>query len=436
MQNPANVIDDDTNNWERDLGNQLRDSRNQNLRFQHLLDESRVQAERITQIHTDALNDENRQRKDTQIAEHRRTAHRLTGQILALQNNPLGNMADTRRLPVLNLIAPILAKNKPYTGQEPSDDYLDRLIQSISFAEGHMTVLENANARDFDEAVKCNIYKAQMGGKYLPVPVNDPYNGNNPINTTASLRAWMRSKYQHETVGVADGDAQTVGFLKNHLSGDLYTWMRAVAPAGIDAFFTNLKDMWLERAPNLNGDQNYQNNSSAEIENALTFDRHLNQELEKRLGPRKVKQDINTSSIHNALSEKDNQGTKQVSLEEIIRKIIQIEFENYLPYIIQQVKKYVSVLAQDSDEEDILNGPMEINFIWKKEPVTDVVTIKCKIKRLVIPAGTVDPGANFLIMSEDISKQSKLVIDTKEKHNLRGIATTPTESLGIVRNVP
>src|SRR3954453_6992154 len=109
----------------------------------------------------------------------------------------------------------------------------------------------------------------------------------------------MRSKYQRETVssrqsalqrltqerflltdspdtyekrirplllGVADGDAQTVGFLKNHLSGDLYTWMRAVNPAGINAFFTNLKDMWLEHAPNLNGGQNYQNNSSAEIE--------------------------------------------------------------------------------------------------------------------------------------------------------------------------
>ena len=42
--------------------------------------------------------------------------------------------------------------------------------------------------------------------------------------------------------------------------------MRAVAPAGIDAFFTQLKDMWLERASNLNGGQNYQSNSSAEID--------------------------------------------------------------------------------------------------------------------------------------------------------------------------
>ena len=208
-------------------------------------------------------------------------------------------MADARRLPVLNLIASILAKNKPYTGQEPPDDYLDRLIQSISFAQEHMTILENANAGDFDDAVKCNIYKAQMGGKYLPVPAQDPYNGNAPINTPATLRAWMRSKYQRETVGsrqsalqrltqerflptdspdtyekriqplllgIADGDAQIVGFLKNHLSGDLYTWMRAVAPGTINAFFTNLKDMWLERAPNLNGGQNYQSNSSAEIE--------------------------------------------------------------------------------------------------------------------------------------------------------------------------
>ena len=79
---------------------------------------------------------------------------------------------------------------------------------------------------------------------------------------------------------------------------------------------------------------------------------------------------------------------------------------------------------------------MEIDFVQRKEPITDVVTIKCKIKCLVIPVGTVDSNANFPIMFENISKWSKLVIDTKEKHDFRGIATTPTESLGIVRNVP
>ena len=208
-------------------------------------------------------------------------------------------MTDARRLLVLTIIASVLAKTKPYIGQEPPDDYLDRLIQSISFAQGHMTVLENANTGDFDDAVKCDIFKAQIGGKYLLISVQDPYNGNANINSPATLRVWIRSHYQQEIVGsrqsafqrltqkkflptnssdtykkriwslllgVANNDTQIIGFLKNHLSGDLYTWMYAIAPAGINTFFTNLKDMWLEHASNLNESQNYQNNSSAEID--------------------------------------------------------------------------------------------------------------------------------------------------------------------------
>ena len=38
-------------------------------------------------------------------------------------------MAEARRLPVLNLITPGLAKFKPYVGQEPPDEYLDKVIQ-------------------------------------------------------------------------------------------------------------------------------------------------------------------------------------------------------------------------------------------------------------------------------------------------------------------
>ena len=74
------------------------------------------------------------------------------------------------------------------------------MIQSWSFAEGHITALENANAGDFNNAYKCGLLKSKMGGIYAPVPVNDPYNGNNPINIPDTLRAWMRSKYQHKTI--------------------------------------------------------------------------------------------------------------------------------------------------------------------------------------------------------------------------------------------
>ncbi|GBB88673.1 hypothetical protein RclHR1_15220014 [Rhizophagus clarus] len=109
--------------------------------------------------------------------------------ILALQNNPL-NMAEGRRLPVLKLIAPALAKFQPYIGQEPPDDYLDKVIQSWAYLESHMTVLENANAGDFDNAIKCNILKSMMGGKYAPVPANNSLvAGNLAINTPDTLRA-------------------------------------------------------------------------------------------------------------------------------------------------------------------------------------------------------------------------------------------------------
>src|ERR1043165_8408782 len=427
----------------------------------------------------------------------------LQGQILALQNNPLRNIADARRLPVLNLIAPILAKNKPYTGQEPPDDYLDRLIQSISFAQGHMTVLENANAGDFDDAVKCNIYKAQMGGKYLPVPAQDPYNGNAPINTPATLRAWMRSKYQRETVGsrqsalqrltqerflptdspdtyekrirplllgVADNDAQTVGFLKNHLSGDLYTWMRAVALGSIDAFFTNLKDMWLERAPNLNGDQNYQNNSSAEIEklnsqiaslqaqlaqpaqvhlqnneasaifeklnskiasleaqlaesmqvhsnlaqrlqlpenvinsnSASTFDRHLNQELEKRLGVI----EINLAKLTKFLREDTKSAQYQCS-----------EFSDYnnrgLEKRLERIEAHLAKFDRNNTRgaktpqrqrsESLPFGELE-KSLGKIEVLLDKLTKDSKSRSSRVHMATVDEQSDPIFSDDDIAK--------------------------------
>ncbi|CAG8640225.1 3339_t:CDS:1 [Paraglomus occultum] len=197
-------------------------------------------------------------------------------------------MADDRRLPVLKLIQPALASFSPYIGQKPPDNYFAKVIQSWAFAEG---VLENANAGDFDDAVKCTILKFKMAGKYAPVPANDPYIvGNPPINSPATLRAWARAKYQRETVGtkqsaiqkltqerfqpfdtpdtyetrirhillgVANNDAQVLGFLKSQLPGELFTWMRSDAPAGIDEFFIALKNMWLERTPNLYGGSNF-----------------------------------------------------------------------------------------------------------------------------------------------------------------------------------
>ncbi|UZO14848.1 uncharacterized protein OCT59_006292 [Rhizophagus irregularis] len=144
------------------------------------------------------------------------------------------------------------------------------------------------------------------------------------------------------------------------------------------------------------------------------------------------------------ISKKEKQSSKsppqdeQSRLEKIIEKIIEKVLNEKFGTItaLLHLQNDNSKTLADSEEDEFIDVPMEIDFVRRKDPATDVATVKCRIKRLVIPAGTVDPGANFPIMSEDIAKRSKLEIDTKEKHDLRGIATTPTESLGIVRNVP
>ncbi|PKK57940.1 hypothetical protein RhiirC2_797132, partial [Rhizophagus irregularis] len=514
-----NILND-TNNRERNLRNQLRDNtlNDENRQVEDLRNQLRDARNQYTNAYWGLRNNwqlaQNRQerigellrenfvfrlliqRKDTQIAEHRRTAHRLTGQILALQNNPLLNMANAhlRRLKLLKILNPNLGKFQSYTGQEPPDEYLDKVIQSWAHLEGHMTLLENANAGDFDNAYKCEILKSMMGGKYTLVPANNGLIAGNPaINTPDTLRAWMRAKY---------------------------TWMRIANPAGIDAFFTELKNLWLEHPPNLNRIQTSQNNSSAEIkklnsqiaslqaqlaqpaqvypqnnEVSANFEKlnskiafleaqlaesmqHQRSEslpfggLEKRLGKIEAllaklakdsksrsgrvhmatvddqsdpifsdddtskpedndynsdnssagsdsrNRDMNIYISHgNEKKNKDSHG-KRVSLEETIRKIIQIEFENYLLYIIQQAKKCVPALAQDSDEEDVLDGSMEIDFVKKKEPTTSIASIKCKIKRLKIPAMALDSCAELPIITPDIVECVGYGIDKSIKHDL------------------
>ncbi|PKB97300.1 hypothetical protein RhiirA5_433401 [Rhizophagus irregularis] len=93
-------------------------------------------------------------------------------------------------------------------------------------------------------------------------------------------------------------------------------------------------------------------------------------------------------------------------------------------------------LDESSLEEESLDDPMEIDFVKKKEPKTSVATIKCKIRRLKIPAMTLDSGAEPPIITKNIVDRTKDKIDKSEKHDLSGVATVPIESIGIVRNLP
>ena len=55
-----------------------------------------------------------------------------------------------------------------------------------------------------------------------------------------------------------NNDATALSFLKNHLSGDLYTWMKIAGPGDIDTYFTELKNIWLERNPVISSQASFQ----------------------------------------------------------------------------------------------------------------------------------------------------------------------------------
>ncbi|CAG8597682.1 9265_t:CDS:2 [Paraglomus brasilianum] len=97
---------------------------------------------------------------------------------------------------------------------------------------------------------------------------------------------------------------------------------------------------------------------------------------------------------------------------------------------------YGSEIPDSDGEDEMLDDPMEIDFVCRKEPVISIATIPVKIKRLKIPALVLDSGAEPAIVSEDIVKRVGGKIDTSEKYDLSGVATVPTESVGITHNLP
>ncbi|PKK57275.1 hypothetical protein RhiirC2_798336 [Rhizophagus irregularis] len=145
---------------------------------------------------------------------------------------------------------------------------------------------------------------------------------------------------------------------------------------------------------------------------------------------------------------------REIPLEETIRKVLHYFAEGTSSSLIASKQivapiksKIVSqnnilLASKDSSpdesslEEESLDDPIEIYFVQKKEPKTSVATVKCKIRRLKIPAMTLDSGAEPPIITKNIVDRIKEKIDKSEKHDLSGVATIPIESIGIVRNLP
>ncbi|RHZ65059.1 hypothetical protein Glove_319g6 [Diversispora epigaea] len=223
----------------------------------------------------------------------RQIINNLNQQIFALQNNPLVNplnMAAVDRQHIYQAIGNVSSQIPNYMGQEPPDDYCNKIQQAISFTDTMIADANNANANTFTDAHKADIYKSKMAGKYVPVPAQHPAGTN--IDTPPRFRAWLRHKYHELTVGTRQAsltkltqekflptdipetyeerirllllqtpndNADALAILWNHLPDELFSRMESVAPADIDAFFTDLKNIWLKRQPSTftyNGNRN------------------------------------------------------------------------------------------------------------------------------------------------------------------------------------
>ena len=116
-----------------------------------------------------------------------------------------------------------------------------------------------------------------MTGRFHPVPVNNPYNANAPINNEAEFLNWLQDKYRKvivetnrdalralmsERFSAMDTSdtyekrikpyvqgiqyAEVLPYLYEHMSQYMEMRLRQANPANLDTFFTDLRRIWLE----------------------------------------------------------------------------------------------------------------------------------------------------------------------------------------------
>ena len=171
---------------------------------------------------------------------------------------------------VNQLLAPQLAALPYYDGQEEPDSYYAKL----------RTINESARplaVAGFNAGARANVMKGKMTGRFHPVPANNPYNGGAVINTKAEFLNWLQGKYREIMVGTnrdalralmnekftpmdtADTYvkrvkpyvqglqyAEALEYLYGHMPQYIEMRLRQVNPGNLDAFFTELRKIWLE----------------------------------------------------------------------------------------------------------------------------------------------------------------------------------------------
>ena len=112
----------------------------------------------------------------------------LNQQIFQLQNNSpiLANMATIQE--VMAVVTPLIAPILQYIGQEPPEDYVNKIKQLYNCGSTVNVVAA------FNDTVKTQILASKMKEKYIPP---NPFNNQAGVvvNTPALFLAWLNTEY-------------------------------------------------------------------------------------------------------------------------------------------------------------------------------------------------------------------------------------------------
>jgi len=170
---------------------------------------------------------------------------------------------------VASALAPMIAQIPMYIGQEPPDEYFNKFMQVFQYGNTLGVV-------GFNDAVKTRMLSSRLAERFTP-PNPFQNSAGNQIVTPALFLGWLEDKYREVMIGtsqasmkalinekfspldtpdsyrqrirtfthsIADDDCLPI--LYNHLPENLELRVRMTAPATKDAFFTNLRNCWLE----------------------------------------------------------------------------------------------------------------------------------------------------------------------------------------------
>ncbi|CAG8563147.1 1453_t:CDS:10 [Cetraspora pellucida] len=371
----------------------------------------------------------------------------LNQQILALQYNPPNMMTVAGDL---TSIAPLIAQIPNYSRQIPSDKWYQRINQILT--------LPSIMASTFNNALRAVILKSKMAGKYTNIPTQYPVGTN--IDTSARYIVWLHHKYQTKTVGTQQVATQRLAQEKFLPFDNPESYEARICPLLLGVAvssqlqktqalqsqqkqpdfsdYLRVPDIYMpERLPDeygvnsekfihLQSKKNIEVDSDEELADRmgkLSINKALLKGFEaevhaviklskhccsncNRTGHNSRKKKVNQKSNSNkSFLKRSPNHVKQKKTHLLQLEKLKSETKNLTTPDFTNYREPASEIPE-SEEKETLDDPIEIDFVKKKEPITSIATILVKIKCLKILA----------------------------MYNLSGVATVPTESIGVTCN--